>query len=70
MGEAANNPNSPQYRGPLPEFIIQPVLGWRLTPTPAWLEANQEALKAGTVQAPGPGDLVLEIYACAAMAYP
>ena len=70
MGEANHNPRSPQYRGPLPDFAIQPVLGYRLTPTAAWTEANKEALAAGDSPEIKPEDCDLQIVACAVMAYP
>ncbi len=70
MGDARNNPNSSQYRGPLPEFIIQPVLGHRFRPTAEWLEANKDAIAAGTPPEPKPEDCNLEIVVCAGMAYP
>lgn len=70
MGEAKNNPRSPQYTGPLPEFAIQPVLGWRMAPTAEWKEANKEAIEAGTAPPPTHADCDLEIVACAVMAYP
>jgi hypothetical protein len=70
MGEAKNNPRSPQYTGPLPDFAIQPLLGWRMAPTSEWKEANKEAIEAGTAQPPTHAECDLEIVACAVMAYP
>lgn len=72
MGEAKHNPRSPQYAGPLPEFKIQPVLGHQLAPSPEWLEANKEALAAGTmkVEDAKPEDCNLEIVIACGMIYP
>lgn len=70
MGESRRNPRSPQYTGPLPDFAIQPVLGYRLVPSVAWMEANKEALERGDSVPMAPEDCDLEIVACAAMAYP
>jgi hypothetical protein len=70
MGESRNNPRSTQYTGPLPKFIIQPMLGHRFQPKPEWLEANKEAITAGTASPPGPYDVNLEIIISAGMAYP
>lgn len=72
MGEARNNPNSSQYRGPLPDFKIQPVLGHQLVPSPAWLEEHKDALVAGTmkVEDAKPEDCLLEIVVACGMIYP
>lgn len=70
MGEARRNPRSPQYTGPLPEFDIQPVLGHQLVASPEWLEANKEAIAAGTEPPLRPEDCMLEIALVAGMLYP
>lgn len=40
MGDARNNPRSPQYRGPLPENVIIPEIQPGTVIDPEWLAAN------------------------------
>jgi len=72
MGEARHNPRSTQYAGPLPEFDIKPALGHQLVPSPAWLEANKEALAAGTMKPEDAKaeDCLLEVVLVCGMIYP
>jgi hypothetical protein len=43
MGEAASNPRSSQYRGPLPENVIVPEIEAGTVIDPEWLKENKPA---------------------------
>lgn len=51
MGDARNNPRSPQYNGPLPDVIPGCGMEWVVVPTEEWLKQAQ-ALKEAGVEGP------------------
>ena len=70
MGDAAKNPRSPQYTGPMPDWDIVPTLQWRLVPKAEWLEANKEALAGDSPPQPNEVDILVEIFVAVTMVFP